>query len=212
MNSPVSPVASGVAEIAVRLADEGIPVRAIARATKVSSEDIRDVLHTALDQGLIVQLPRDDWPVGVARDRHIPDALSAKPVETERMIFNIVRLFKVTKLQAALFSVLIKRNEVTKETLHQVAEQRRLPNKEETDPKIVDVVICNLRKKLKPFDLEIKTAWACGYYMEPLDRARANSLLKTYMESLSEPVEIEKAYITRDEAEVLWPAEIEVDE
>ncbi len=177
-----------VARTIVLLADEGIPVRAIARATKISSEDIRDALHTALDQGQLVQMPRDDWPSGAVRDRRIPDALSVQPVETERMIFNIVRLFKVTKLQAALFSVLIKRNEVTKDTLHQVAEQRRLPNKEETDPKIVDVVICNLRKKLKPFDLKIKTAWACGYYMEPPDRARANALLKSYMESLSAPV------------------------
>lgn len=196
------PIPLVIAEIAVRLADEGIPIRAIARAVKYSSENIRDVLHTALDCGQLVQMPRDDWPIGVARDRHIPDALSAKPVETEQMIFNIVRLFKVTKLQAAVFSVLIKRNEATKDILHQVTEQRRLPNKEETDPKIVDVVICNLRKKLKPFGLKIMTAWACGYYMEPEHRARANSLLKIYIENLSAPIE-----------EVLWePVEFNRDD
>lgn len=196
----VETIPPAVAEIAVRLADEGIPVRAIARAVKFPSEDVRDVLHLAMDQGLIVQLPRDDWPVGVARDRHIPDALSAQPINDERMIFNIVRLFKVTKLQASLFSILIKRNEVTKETLHQIIEQRRKPNKEETDPKMVDVVICHLRQKIVPFSLTIKTAWACGYYMDPPDRARAASLLKSYMEGLSTPVE----------ATTMWPMPAEV--
>jgi hypothetical protein len=169
----------------VRLADEGIPVRAIARATKLSSEVIRDIIHTATDLGQIVGMPRDDWPVGVGRGNRLPDRVGPLRLDDEKIIFNISRLFKVTKLQAALFSVLIKRTEVIKETLHQVIESRRKPNKEETDPKMVDVVICHLRQRLVPFGLEIETQWASGYYMTLDMRKKANLLLEQFIGRLN---------------------------
>jgi hypothetical protein len=181
-DTPLDPVISA---IAVRLADEGIPVRAIARAVKYTSEDIRDALHIAIDCGQIVAMPRDDWPAGVLRDNRIPEALGRVKLENENLIFNIARLFKVTKLQAALFSVLLKRTEVIKDTLHQVIESRRKPNKEETDPKMVDVVICHLRKRLEAFGIEIETQWASGYYMTPEMRKKANLLLEQFVSKLN---------------------------
>jgi len=181
---PLNPV---VASIAVRLADEGVPVRAIARAIKHASEDVRDALHLAIDCGQIVCMPRDDWPVNVLRDHRIPDALGKPKLDEEKTIFNIARLFKVTKLQAALFAVLIKRTEVIKNTLHQVIEGRRKPNKEDTDPKMVDVVVCHLRKRLVPFGIEIETQWASGYYMTPDMRKKATLLLDNFVTRLNAP-------------------------
>jgi hypothetical protein len=169
----------------IRLADEGIPIRAIARATKLSSESIREALHTATDLGQIVGLPRDDWPAGASRDNRHPDPGGSLRLNDEKLIFNISRLFKVTKLQAALFAVLIKRTEVIKETLHQVIESRRKPNKEETDPKMVDVVICHLRQRLEPFGLAIETQWASGYYMTLDMRKKANLLLEQFIGRLN---------------------------
>ena len=181
---PLTPASTG---IVVRLADEGIPVRAIARGVQVPSENIRDVLHLAIDLGQIVGMPRDDWPVNVLRDNRIPDSLGKPKLDDEKTIFTIARLFKVTKLQAALFAVLIKRTEVLKDTLHQVIESRRKPNKEETDPKMVDVVICHLRQKLVPFEIEIETQWASGYYMTPAMRKKANGLLDVFIATLNAP-------------------------
>jgi hypothetical protein len=169
----------------VRLADEGIPVRAIARATKLSSEDIRDIIHQATDLGQIVGVPRDDWPAGVGRDHRLPNPFGTLRLDDEKLIFNISRLFKVTKLQAAIFAVLIKRTEVIKDTLHQVIESRRKPNKEETDPKMVDVVICHLRTRLKPFEITIETQWASGYYMTLDMRKKANLLLEQFIGRLN---------------------------
>jgi hypothetical protein len=192
MGSPSIPVSDEaldptLTEIATRLADEGIPVRAIARAIKRSSEAIRDTLHYAIDCGQIVCMPRDDWPIGVLRDKRIPDSVGRPKLDDEQNIFHIARLFKVTKLQAALFSVLIKRTEVIKDTLHQVIESRRKPNKEETDPKMVDVVICHLRQRLVPFGIEIETQWASGYYMTPEMRKKANLLLEQFVAKLNAP-------------------------
>jgi DNA-binding response OmpR family regulator len=132
-------------------------------------------------------MPRDDWPIGVLRDKRIPDSVGRPKLDDEQNIFHIARLFKVTKLQAALFSVLIKRTEVIKDTLHQVIESRRKPNKEETDPKMVDVVICHLRQRLVPFGIEIETQWASGYYMTPEMRKKANLLLEQFVAKLNAP-------------------------
>ena len=79
----------------------------------------------------------------------------------------------MTRLQANFMLVLLKREEADKDTLHHVIESQRAirrnqpDNPESTDPKMVDVVICNLRKRLRSyFDAgheTIKTLWGHGY-------------------------------------------------
>jgi DNA-binding winged helix-turn-helix (wHTH) protein len=79
--------------------------------------------------------------------------------------------------------VLLKRDEADKDTLHYVIETQRalrrsrLNNSETTDPKMVDVVICKLRKKLKPLGINIKTLWGRGYYLNEESRKVAESIL-----------------------------------
>jgi hypothetical protein len=165
-------------ETTVRMANEGVPLRAIARVTKQASEDVRSVLYSAKSTGLIVDIPRDDWPAGALGDRHKTDF--PPKLDDEEVIYNCIRLFKVTRLQACLLAVLLKRNEVSKDTMHKIIEARRKPNKEETDPKMVDVVICHLRKRLKPFKITITTLWACGYFCDIEHRKKAMRLLEEY--------------------------------
>lgn len=166
--------------IAIRLADEGIPVRAIARATKIPSSDIYDVLRDALARGEIVELPKDDWPPGTRRAAR--SVLSGTPLDDDTALaFACARFFKTTRLEAAILAVLIKRTEVTKQQLHLVIEQNRpSEGRVETDPKMVDVVICHLRKKLKPHDLKIETVWGIGYLMPVEARDRASTMLSQF--------------------------------
>ncbi len=175
--------------VIVRLAHEGVPVRAIARATKVESADIRLLLAEAVDTGQIVSVPRDDWPPQVARDQRVPE-YSKGTLDEAHLILNIVRLFAVTQQEARILLVLIKRREATRNMLHGVIESRRPHPKTETEPKIVDVVICKLRKKLKAFDLSIVTVWSCGYFMIPEHRQKALGMLNTYLED-AQAVKIE---------------------
>ena len=135
---------------AERFADEGVPIRAMARAFKQTAEAIREAVETAIYAGRIVQMPKDDWPVGQSRDDRSPVFIRQNRINDDSLIFTCKQLFKITRLQASFLAVLINRNEVSKETLHQVIESRRPPGKEETDPKMVDVVICLLRQRLKP--------------------------------------------------------------
>jgi hypothetical protein len=165
--------------IAVRLADEGVPLCAIGRSFKVPSEQVRDALYSAKELGQLIDMPREDWPPNSLRNTR--DPMQGRKMDDEDIVLNCVRLFKVTRQQAFLLSVLIRRNEVSKETMHQIIEQSRGPDKDnQTDPKMVDVVICNLRKKLKKTPLKIETMWGCGYFMKPDMRKLALELLGEY--------------------------------
>jgi hypothetical protein len=162
---------------ASRMANEGIPIGAIVRVTKCDSELVRDQLNAARAVGDIAEVPRADWPMGQFGNRAPFVSFKA---EDEQMVFNAIRLFKMTRLQASLLAILLKRTEATKDVLHKVIEANRKPNTRETDPKMVDVVICHLRKKLKKFGLKIDTLWACGYYMKPEQRVLASKMLRDF--------------------------------
>lgn len=164
--------------VAVRLADEGIPVRAIARATALPSEEIYSTLRDAIARGSIVEIPRDDWPPGSARSAR--SAFTGTLLEQEQHLKTAcARFFKASPMEAAMLACMLRRNEVTKEQLHNTIEQNRPGDgaKEPTDPKIVDVMICKLRKKLRLHDLEIKTMWGMGYLMSAAHREKATQLL-----------------------------------
>lgn len=167
--------------IAVRLADEGVPLYAIARSLKAPAEHVREALYAAKGEGKLIEMPREDWPPNSLRNNR--DPMQGKKMGDEDIVFNCVRLFHVTRQQASLLSVLIRRNEVSKDMMHQIIENSRGPDKDEqTDPKMVDVVICNLRKRMKKTPLKdtIETMWGCGYFMKPENRKKALELLGDY--------------------------------
>lgn len=169
----------------IRLADEGIPVRAIARGTRLPSAEIYEILRDAIARGAIVEMPRDDWPIGSSRGQRA--AFNGTPLEDEAALqFACARCFKATRLEAAILAVLLKRNEVTKQQLHFVIEQMRPGdtrdnNREPTDPKMVDVIICHLRKKLRTPEITIKTVWGIGYLIPHADREKAMNILTHYV-------------------------------
>lgn len=180
---------TAVAAIVVRMANEGIPVRAIARCTCTPSETIHEGLREAIEDGVLLQLPRDDWPPHANREERVPQYVKGN-FDPSLLVLNVVRLFGVTQQQACLLLMLIKRREVTRKMLHNEIERRRPHPKVETEPKIVDVVICKLRKRLEGFGLTIVTVWSCGYYMPPEDRRKALDMLNSYLED-SHAVKIE---------------------
>ena len=164
--------------IAQRAALEGVPVRAIARIISQPTEVIYDTLKDAQSQGVIIDIPRDDWPPTGRRDDHVPSFRIG--IKDDDMAFVCRQRFKLTPLQAAFFVALLKNSRVDKTKLHMVIENLRNgrpgnqpADKEPTEPKMVDVVICHLRKRLKKTDqvIEIKTNWGDGYFIEPSCRS-----------------------------------------
>ncbi|MEZ2410518.1 helix-turn-helix domain-containing protein [Bosea sp. RCC_152_1] len=83
----------------------------------------------------------------------------------------------LTKHEARLFGALLKRPMLTKTGVMATLYSER-PD-EEPEMKIVDVYVCKIRKKLKPYGLEIETIWGQGYRMTEAMRAKAAALIET---------------------------------
>jgi hypothetical protein len=181
-----------VSHISVRLANEGIPVNVIARGLEIAAGDVRAVLEEALAAGRITEMPAADWPPTARRADHLPPHIAA--ARDADLVTSFMRAFKLTKLMASFMLVLVKREEADKMTLHRVIEAQRATranrpnNSEETDPKMVDVVICNLRKKLKAFGIKINTLWGRGYYLDAQDRHNALSLVEREVDAANDNV------------------------
>src|SRR5579862_8433162 len=158
--------------VAVRLADEGIPVRAIARVLAIPSDTIYEMLRTARDQGKLIEMPKDDWPPG--SNRRARAVFTGTPLEQEEALVSAcARFFKASPLEAAMLATMLRRDQITKERLHTVIEQNRpTQGQVPVDVKMVDVMICKLRKKLRAHGINVETIWGIGYLMSSADRDR----------------------------------------
>lgn len=158
---------------AIRAADEGIPVAAIARILAAPYQDVCDALKRAIERGQLTELPKADWPPGSKRHARVP--MNAQHLSDDDIRFLGRQQFKCSPVEAEFFLTLMRNERVSKNKLHTVIEDRRAArplrpeNMEATDPKMVDVLICKLRKKLKTVDegFIITTIWNDGYHLLP---------------------------------------------
>ena len=172
-----------IPKVITRAANEGIPTAAIARIVQRDFDEVCESLTNALATGDIGSMPKADWPPTARWSDRLPTVpRSANSADVE---FQCRKAFKLTNLEAGFMMVLLRCECADKERLHNVIEQQRLsranqPDKMElTDPKMVDVMICKLRKKLKLVDGEfiISTSWGKGYYIEPVVKQRIFALI-----------------------------------
>ena len=158
-------------DFAVRLADEGVPLRAIARATKIPSDDIRNILWEAQQEGRLVELPRDDWPPGFPRDQRALQ-LSRLVVENKDVIFiAIQQIFRLWLSEVPLLLALVQ---------HEMMSKKR----DDMAEKTVDVHICRMRKQLKPFGVAIQTLWGYGYQVSVAHRRRTMDIILQRVEAV----------------------------
>lgn len=158
--------------LAVRAAVEGIPVRAISRILGQPSDVVYATLHEQHIMGRLVELPRADWPPTARAADHLPQ-MKVKPSDDD-ILFACRRQLKLTSLEAGFLVVLLKHDRAEKAKLHHVIEQQRQARStrpdtmELTDLKMVDVMICKLRKKMRDLDprFVIETVWGGGYYVD----------------------------------------------
>lgn len=159
--------------VANRAANEGIPVGAISRILQRPFPVIHTHLKIAHSTGAIGSFPRHDWPPAVPTDQRLPT--TARTSNPEDVEFGCRQHFKLTPLETAFLVVLLRMQSADKEKLHSVIEQQRQsrqfrPDRQEaTEIKMVDVIICKLRAKMKAVNpaFKITTIWGKGYYIEP---------------------------------------------
>jgi hypothetical protein len=172
---------SGYAE---RAADEGIPVAAIARILATPFSAVEATLNTGIAVGAVLEMPRADWPPGSLKHKRLPAFMAV--LSYADMMFLCRTKFRLTNLEAALVITLLRHERCDKTKLHNVVEQQRFArssqphNLDSSDPKMVDVMICKLRKKLRGLDerFVIETIWGGGYFVAPRVKDLAFALLE----------------------------------
>lgn len=85
-------------------------------------------------------------------------------------------VLNLTQQETRLFGAILKRELLTKAG-GMVALYAHRPDGDEAEQKIIDVFICKMRKKLKPFGISIETQWGHGYFMSPQSKAAALALM-----------------------------------
>jgi DNA-binding response OmpR family regulator len=161
-------------EYVVRAADEGIPIGALKRIFKGSDIDLRNNLHVAVSSGRLIEMPKEDWPPLQSSTARTPTVSPHKIVEDEKeTLMRTARKMKLTKLESRILLVLLRRGQASREQLHMAVEDNRGNPDDATDIKIVDVVICKMRKKLERFGLELNTIHSFGYEMTDEYRSKA---------------------------------------
>ena len=151
-------------DLAIRLADEGIPLRAIARATLTPSAAIRDTLYQAKDEGRLVALPREDWPPGFPRDQRALQISRLISQDKPNLYLTVQQLFGLARIEVQLLLTLIQHEVVSKD-------------RDDMAGRTMDVHICSMRKRLRPFKIKIITLWGFGFQLSLEDRRRAMDLI-----------------------------------
>ena len=88
---------------------------------------------------------------------------------------KIIELAKLTYSERMLLGLLMRRNRATKDQMMTMLYADR-PD-EEPDSKILDVMICKMRKKLRPHGVEIRTIHGAGYELPSTSREKIKALM-----------------------------------
>lgn len=148
-------------DFAVRLADEGVPLRAIARACRLPSEDLRQTLWEAKNDGRLISLPVDEWPAGFPRE---PLTLELSRVDRDVLIRSMCHIFKVTVTPARLLLALLQCSMVPR-------------TRTDVGGRAMDVHVHSLRKALAVMSFKLETLWGYGYRLSVPDRRRAIEII-----------------------------------
>ena len=84
--------------------------------------------------------------------------------------------FGLTGCEARVFGALLAREIATKSAIFAAVYANR-SECDQAEPKIVDVFVCKMRRKLKPFGVDIKTAWGTGYYLDNETKKRVRAMM-----------------------------------
>jgi hypothetical protein len=164
---------SGIVE---RLAYEGVPVAALSRAIQLSRPKVYGVLRNALEAGRLTEIPAADWPPGQHKRARMGSGRTSQ-VDSNVVLLKIMQSFELTRQQALLMREMLVRPQATREQLYEAAQLAH-EHGEDTEPKIVQVVICKLRRRLVKHRIKIHTIWSGGYYITRDHRLRIFAQIK----------------------------------
>ena len=161
-----------IALLVVAFARQGVAISTIARALVVGETQVRNACERALESGELLRLPpesADDQrsatytEITHLRGKVAKQAALLREIRLSPMTIaeGLGSCFKLTRKEAAIVATLMQHGRVSKERLYFALYGQ---SDDPPDPKIIDVFVCKIRKKL-PEGVEIKTIWGAGYEM-----------------------------------------------
>lgn len=85
-------------------------------------------------------------------------------------------VLRLTPHESLLLAFLLQREQASKDQILSALYSLR-PDGDEPEMKIIDVYVCKIRKKLKPFGLEIVTLRGLGYAVPKVAKDRIRALM-----------------------------------
>jgi hypothetical protein len=140
-----------IRDIAVRLADEGVPLHAIARATRIAFPALLSTLTAAIEAGALVDLPPNDWPPHDARHAR------SRAGDREQQALALRAALGATRAETRILLTLMRSGVISTQHL---------------SPSPIPVQIHRLRRHLAPHNIRILSVWGYGYRLPSEDRDR----------------------------------------
>lgn len=164
--------------LVVRLADEGVPLSAMCRALRRPFDEVLTIVTEAKEAGQLIAIPASDWPRGSRREARLPTQAPIRASEIDAAVGALMWSYDLTHQEATLLAALLRRPDQTKASLHAIvcADDADAA----THPKIVDVLVCRIRRKLRPHGLEITTLWGRGLRLEMPARTALLTAITAY--------------------------------
>jgi two-component system cell cycle response regulator CtrA len=174
-------------EIVIAFARYGIPTDTISRAIVTSSEQVEGVCRKAVESGELLTMPPrspDDVRGAMATELvHLRELVSEQRdliremrAATTSEVADFVAVAGLTVSEATVVATLVKHGKATKQRLFSALFDGRANPNDAPEPKIIDVFVCKIRKKLRPAGIEIGTVWGWGYNLTPENVAKIRAL------------------------------------
>lgn len=93
-------------------------------------------------------------------------------------------LYGTTIYESRIIVILLKETFCSKDKIYNFIYYKATGDKA-AGLKIIDVFVCKLRPKLKPFDIKIKTQWGVGYYMLKEHKQKIIESVAAFKETLT---------------------------
>ncbi len=117
---------------------------------------------------------RDDLVFRLEEENEVLRARVRMLEEMTGVNFESPPQFGLTKNESVIFGMLLKQKLVMRSA---VMNALYLHQQDEADIKIVDVWICKIRKKMKPYGIAVEVQWGQGFFLSTTSKAIAQGLL-----------------------------------
>lgn len=165
----MTPRGMAIHNLIIRLAAEGVPIGAIARATQREVDYVGAVVAGAVAATRIAAAPADDW--SAASGPREPEIEAAALAVIEAKAIELRTWLGFNRGPSRLIAALLVNGSADRPSLARIITDHH------ANHKLIDVVACEARRKLKAFDITFLTVWGTGYRMDEANRQRLRELL-----------------------------------